>query len=180
MQSSSTTTPISTAQRSSDDPCCTAQADRLLDSAMDYVVLARLLAARSPGSGDWLEALPLSSVDNKMDNATAHRHRPASWSTDSLPSRVCLWQDSRCRRSSWLVLSLRFRSTLAPQPVNDVLCRAFKSGSLTTRAPYSLCTGTTTGRSDADSLVTWSLPGMGCDLPRHVRRTARSGQQYTC
>ena len=33
-------------------------------------VRARLLAARSPGSGDWLEALPLSSVGNKMDNAT--------------------------------------------------------------------------------------------------------------
>ena len=43
----------------------------LLNSAVDYVVRARLfMAARSPGSGDWLEALPWSSVGNKMDNAT--------------------------------------------------------------------------------------------------------------
>ena len=41
----------------------------LFDSAVDHVVRARLLAARSPGSGDWLEALPLSNVGNKMDNA---------------------------------------------------------------------------------------------------------------
>jgi len=33
---------------------------------------------------------------------------------------------------------------------------------------------------DTVSLVTWPLPSMGCDLPRHVRSVARSGQQYTC
>src|SRR5208282_4602431 len=53
--------------------CCKVQSDLLLDklSNNDYVARARLLAARSPGSGDWLEALPLSSVGLKMDNATA-------------------------------------------------------------------------------------------------------------
>ena len=112
-----------------------------------------------------------------------HRRRPASWSTDSLPSCVCLWQDSRCRRSSWPVLSLRFRSTLAPQPnqrrappsLHQV---RFIGDARTTFIVHRQWQ--TTGWSDTGSLVTWSLPSMGCDLPRHVRRIARSGQQYTC
>jgi len=44
------------------------QSDSLINAATDHVVRARLLAAYSPGSGDWLEALPLSSVELKMDN----------------------------------------------------------------------------------------------------------------
>jgi len=46
------------------------QSDSLLGVATDHVVRARLLAARSPGSGDWREALPLSSVGLKMENET--------------------------------------------------------------------------------------------------------------
>ena len=46
------------------------QADLLLDSAVDVVTRARLLAARSLGAGDWLEALPISHVGLKMDNAS--------------------------------------------------------------------------------------------------------------
>ena len=42
----------------------------LLDTAVDHVVRARLLVACLPSFGDCLEALPLSSVDNNMDNAT--------------------------------------------------------------------------------------------------------------
>ena len=51
--------PNSKVQRFWDDPCCKAQAEMLLHSAVDYVVRARLLATRSPGSGDWLESPPL-------------------------------------------------------------------------------------------------------------------------
>jgi hypothetical protein len=54
--------PTSTVQRVWDDVCCKLQSDTLLDDAVDHVVRARLLAARSQGSGDWLDALPLSSV----------------------------------------------------------------------------------------------------------------------
>jgi len=46
------------------------QLDSQLNAATDHVVRARLLAAFSPGFGDWLEALPLSSVGLKMDNET--------------------------------------------------------------------------------------------------------------
>jgi hypothetical protein len=45
-------------------------ADRLLDAATDHVVRARLLAARSVCSGDWLNSLPLSNASLIMDNAT--------------------------------------------------------------------------------------------------------------
>ena len=63
---------------------------------MDYVVRARLLAARSPGSGDWLEALPLSSVGNKMDNATVRIAAGLRLGAPLVRPYVCLWQGSRC------------------------------------------------------------------------------------
>jgi len=57
--------PSSHVQRAWVDQCCKVQSDSLLDAATDHVIRARLLAACSPGSGDWLEALPLSSVGLK-------------------------------------------------------------------------------------------------------------------
>jgi hypothetical protein len=62
--------PKLSAQRAWDDPCCKVQADKLLDFAADHVNRARILASISPGTGDWLDALPLSCVGLKMDNAT--------------------------------------------------------------------------------------------------------------
>ena len=69
-QSANSPATTSSAQRDWDDTCCKIQADILLNNAVDHVARARLLAARSSGSGDWLEALPLQSVGLKMDNAT--------------------------------------------------------------------------------------------------------------
>ena len=66
----SVTPPDSTAQRVWDDHFCKVQYDELLNAASDSVDRARLLASCSAGSGDWLHAVPLSSVGLNMDNST--------------------------------------------------------------------------------------------------------------
>src|SRR5664279_1723068 len=65
-----TSQPTTLGQRVWDDQCYKMQAEQLLDDATDHVARARLLAASSTGSGDWLDALPLTSAGLKMDNAT--------------------------------------------------------------------------------------------------------------
>jgi len=52
----STPPPTSQLQRVWDDQCCKIHAETLLDVATDHVLRARLLAACSPGSGDWLDS----------------------------------------------------------------------------------------------------------------------------
>jgi hypothetical protein len=150
-------TPTSVLQRSWDDPCCKAQADVLLDSAVDHVNRARLLAARSPGSGVWLEALPLSSVGNKMDNTTVRIAAGLRLGAPIVQAHVCV-----CGKSVTVDghhgLSCRFGSGRHSRhnQVNDVLCRAFiKSGTLATREPHSLCTGNGK-RPDGVTQVPWS------------------------
>jgi hypothetical protein len=63
--SSPVTSPIppdSPVQRIWDNRCCEVQADQLLQSAVHPIERSRLLASRSSGSGDWLEAMPLSNI----------------------------------------------------------------------------------------------------------------------
>ena len=69
--SSSTTSSLASSDpREWDDSCCQVLAEELLNAATDQAERARLLASCSLGSGEWLDALPLSSVGLKMDNAT--------------------------------------------------------------------------------------------------------------
>lgn len=140
--SSTPTPPMSYAQRAWDDQCCKAQAEKLFEAAADHVVRARLLAARSLGSGDWLDALPLSSAGLKMDNATVriaaglrlgapvvHPHTCVCGTTVTVDGHHGL----SCRHGSG-------RHARHNQ-VNDLLCRAFvNTGTLATREPHSLCT----------------------------------------
>ena len=153
----STSTPTSTAQRSWDDPCCEVQADMLLEAAVDHVDRARLLAARSPCSGDWLEALPLSSVGNKMDNVTVRIAAGLRLGAPIVRPHVCV-----CGKTVAVDghhgLSCRFGSGRHSRhnQVNDVLCRAIiKSGTLASREPHSLCTGSGK-RPDGVTQVPWS------------------------
>ena len=64
------TPPASTVQRLWDEHCCKIQHVKILNATSDPVDRARLLASCFAGSGDWLHALPLSSVGLKLDNAT--------------------------------------------------------------------------------------------------------------
>ena len=58
-----------TSQRSWDEVACKAELAKLLSSA-NQVHKARLLAASSPNTGDWIQALPSSNLGLHMDNET--------------------------------------------------------------------------------------------------------------
>ena len=151
--------PASSAQRAWDDPCCEVMADRLLDAATDHVVRARLLAARSPCSGDWLNALPLSSAGLKMDNATVRIVAGLRLGAPIVPfvrSHVCVC-GATVTVDGHHGLSCRHGSGRHSRhnQVNDLLCRAFTSaGTQSTREPHSLCTSGGK-RPDGVTLVPW-------------------------
>ena len=148
--------PTSAAQRAWDDPCCKVQADLLLDSAVDVVTRARLLAARSLGAGDWLEALPISHVGLKMDNASVRIAVGLRLGAPVVRPHVCVCGTTvtidglhglSCRHGSG-----RFSRH---NQVNDLLCRAFVSaGALATLEPQSLCIGNGK-RPDGVTQIPW-------------------------
>ena len=131
-------------------------ADRLLDAATDHVVRARLLAARSPCSGDWLNALPLSSAGLKMDNATVRIAAGLRLGAPIVRSHVCVC-GATVTVDGHHGLSCRHGSGRHSRhnQVNDLLCRAFTSaGTQSTREPHSLCTSGGK-RPDGVTLVPW-------------------------
>ena len=148
--------PTSSVQRAWDDVCCKVQSDILLDNAVDQVVRARLLAARSRGSGDWLEALPLSSVGLKMDNATIRIATSLRLGAPVVRPHVCVC-GATVTVDGHHGLSCRHGSGRHSRhnQVNDLLARAFIStGTLTTREPHSLCTNNGK-RPDGVTQVPW-------------------------
>jgi hypothetical protein len=118
------------------------QADQLLQTADHHVHRARLLASRSSGSGDWLNALPLASAGLKMDNATVRIAVGLRLGAPIVRPHVCVCgkmvtvdglHGLSCRNGSG-------RHSRHNQ-VNDLLCRAFiLTETLATRKPHSLCT----------------------------------------
>ena len=158
--STTSTTPSPPAppvQRIWDSQCCEVQADLLLDAAADVVDRARLLASRAPGSGDWLHALPLSSVGLKLDNATVRRFAGLRLGAPVVRPHICVWRamvtaDGHhglfCRRGSG-------RHSRHNQ-INDLLCHAFvSSGTSATREPQGLCTSSGK-RPDGVTQIPWS------------------------
>jgi hypothetical protein len=148
--------PVSSVQRAWDDPCCKAQADLLLDSAVDVVSRARLLAARSPCAGDWLEALPLSHVGLKMDNTSVRVAVGLRLGAPVVRSHVCVC-GTLVTTDGLHGLSCRHGSGRFSRhnQVNDLICRAFVStGTLATLEPQSLCLGNGK-RPDGVTQVPW-------------------------
>jgi len=149
--------PASPVQRVWDSQCCEIQADLLLDAAADVVDRARLLASRAPGSGDWLHALPLSSVGLKLDNATVRISAGLRLGAPVVRPHICVCgamvtsdghHGLSCRRGSG-------RHSRHNQ-INDLLCRAFvSSGTSATREPQGLCTGNGK-RPDGVTQIPWS------------------------
>ena len=58
----------SSAQRAWDSPVVLHVAEGLLAAAVDPTDKARLLASRAPGSGDWLQAVPLANIGLRLDD----------------------------------------------------------------------------------------------------------------
>jgi hypothetical protein len=155
-QSANSPAPTSSAQRDWDDACCRTQADMLLNTAVDHVARARLLASRSPGSGDWLEALPLQSIGLKMDNATVRIATGLRLGAPIVRPHVCVC-GTTVTVDGHHGLSCRHGSGKHSRhnQVNELLCRAFVStGTLATREPQSLCTSSGK-RPDGVTQVPW-------------------------
>ena len=118
------------------------QPETLLDVATDHVVRARLLVACSPGSGDWLDALPLSSAGLKLDNETISIASGLRLGAPVVQPHVCVC-GSTATVDGHHGLSCRHGSGRHARhnQLNDLLCHAFIStGTLATREPHSLCT----------------------------------------
>jgi len=152
----STPSPPSSAQRAWDDQCCKMSAEMQLDAAKDHVARARLLAACSQGSGDWLDALPLSSAGLKMDNATVRIAVGLRLGAPIVRPHACVC-GATVTVDGHHGLSCRHGSGRHARhnQVNDLLCRAFISaGTLATREPHSLCTNGEK-RPDGVTQVPW-------------------------
>ncbi len=132
----------SSTQKNWDDLCCKVEAETLLNCTPDIVQRARLIASCSPGSGDWLNALPLASAGLKMDNATVRIAAGLRLGAPIVRPHVCVC--GKMVSSNGLHgLSCRHGSGRHSRhnQVNELLCRAFIStGTLATREPHSLCT----------------------------------------
>ena len=146
----------SSVQRVWDNRVCEVQADQLLLNAEHHVQRARLLASRSSGSGDWLDAMPISSIGLKMDNSTiriavglrlgapiVHTHKCVCGtmvSTEGHHGLSCRYGFGRHSRHN---------------QVNEIICRAFNSvGAYATREPHSLC-GRSDKRPDGVTQIPW-------------------------
>ena len=158
-QSATAQTPLIPAnQRAWDDSCCQAVAERLLNVTTDRVERARLLAPRSTGSGDWLEAIPLACVGMKMDNVTIRIAAGLRLGAPIVHPHACTGCSAQVTVYGHHGLSCRHGSGRHSRhnQVNELLCRAFIStGTLATREPQSLCT-TDGKRPDGVTQVPWS------------------------
>ena len=67
----------SSTQTNWDDLCCKVEAETLFNCTPDIVQRARLIASCSPGSGDWLNALPLASAGLKRWITPQYALQPA-------------------------------------------------------------------------------------------------------
>jgi len=118
-----------------------------------------------------------------MDNATVRIAAGLRRGAPIVRSHVCVFGKT-VTFDGHHGLSCRFGSGRHSRhnQINDVLYRAFKSGTLATREPHSLRTGSGKQPDGVTHQVPWSRAGRclawhARDLPRHVRRDARSGQQ---
>jgi hypothetical protein len=85
----------------------------VFETAADPANKARLLAACSPGSGDWLEMLSLSTIGLKMDNASIRIAVGLRLGAPVVRSHICVCGAiyGLSRLSPRLFVSLRLRST---------------------------------------------------------------------
>lgn len=154
--STASSPPASRVQQTWDNRCCEVQADLLLDAVADDVERARLLASRAPGSGDWLGALPLSSIGLKMDNATVRIAVGLRLGAPIVRPHKCVC-GTLVAVNGHHGLSCRHGSGRHSRhnQVNEILCRALNSaGACATREPHSLC-GRNDKRPDGVTQIPW-------------------------
>jgi len=105
-------------QKACDGPVSANHVTRNLSGTSSDPDKARLLAAPSPHTGDWLHAPPITSVGLRLSDeavrvAVAHR---LGYKACEPHTCVYVWQSSQCTRTRWPGLSQKWSKTSASQP----------------------------------------------------------------
>jgi hypothetical protein len=150
-------TNCSSRQRAWDLPCCVSSTEYLSLTLTDATDRARLLAVQAPGSGEWLEALPLSAIGLKLDDQSVRIAISLRLGAPIVGEHRCICgalvkenghHGLSCVRSSGR--QSRHSS------VNDIIHRALlKADIAAVREPTYLC-ATDDRRPDGVTLVPWS------------------------
>ena len=159
--------------------------ESLLSGTTDPVERARLLAASSEGSGDWLEALPIASIGLKLDDSSVRIAVGLKLGTPLVhPHQCCCGTIVTSDRHHGLSCRKSAGRQSRHSQINEIIHRAFiGAGVLATREPVGLCNSTyceTSRRSHHGPVEERPLSGMGCDLPRQFREFAYSNVQCFC
>ena len=150
-------TPTSATLKAWDDCCCKVQAEKLLLNAVNPAERARLLAASSIGSGDWINTLPLQSIGLKLDNSTVRIAVGLRLGAPIVRPHRCIC-DSMVTSDGHHGLSCRRNAGRQSRhsQINDILCRAFASADVVaSREPRGLCSNGDK-RPDGVTVVPWS------------------------
>ena len=150
-------TSIAHKQSAWDEPLITRVVERLVSSADNDLDKARILAASSPHSGEWLHALPISSCGLRLDNnsvrvAVAMR----------LGARVCEPHSCPCGKgidsSGSHALSCKSNPgrTMRHNYINDIIARALSRAEIPASKEPSGLFRTDGKRPDGITQIPWS------------------------
>ena len=154
-------------------------AESLLDGATDEVERARLLAAMNKVSGAWLNALPISSMGLRMDDSTLRIAVGLRLGTAICAPHICQLCGAEVTPLGTHGLSCRVSKGqhLRHSTVNSIIQRTLSAAGVPSRLePPGL------SRSDGKRPDGWHDPGamelgstfgLGCHLPRHLRRVVQ-------
>jgi hypothetical protein len=148
--------PSSSQQRAWDDICCQVVLDALLNSA-DVTSKARILAASSPHSADWLNAIPLSSIGLKLDDSSTRVATGLRIGAPLMFPHTCICGGPVVQNGHHgLVCRQSAGRHSRHNAVNEVIQRAFsQAGILTDREPVGLVAADGK-RPDGVTLVPWN------------------------
>lgn len=148
--------PSSSKQRVWDDACCQVAVDALLNSA-DVTSKARLLAAGSPHSADWLNAIPLSSIGLKLDDSSVRIAAGLRLGSPLMFPHTCICGGTVEHNGlHGLVCRQSAGRHSRHNAVNEVIQRGFsQAGILSDREPVGLVAADGK-RPDGVTLVPWS------------------------
>jgi len=143
-------------QRAWDNEICQFSFGRLLDNATDSATVARLKAAHTAGSGDWLNALPLSAVGLKLDDKSVSVSVGLRLGAPIVAAHRCrcgaaVGVDGRhglsCRRSGGRLMR--------HNQLNDLVQKALQAAKIPAKKEPSGISRSDGKRPDGISLIPW-------------------------
>jgi len=144
-------------QKSWDAPVVASTFETLLASAADIYTKARLRAVSSPHSGDWLKAIPSSSLGLRLDNEGMRIAVGLRLGTNLCAPFICVCGkqvDARGAHGLSCVKSAgrQLRHTL----VNNEVCRAFSRAGIPARKEPTGLVPASQLRPDGSTVIPWA------------------------